>query len=166
MSIGIKNKFLFCIKYMKFYAFLPYPMAKNIFGQSWLTLFRVNMFRLVYIFYFYFFRREECVQLRTVLANVSLSDNEHLSSFSKTGTFWDFLTGTGYFWGDQCIDVSAEVGRFSAHPYFNSCLQLIHWRVFKIYKSDPMNLTPVFYVHTKITCSKIISMPSVWLYEF
>jgi len=30
-------------------------------------------------------RREECVQLRTVLANVSLSDNEHLSSFSKTG---------------------------------------------------------------------------------
>jgi len=30
-------------------------------------------------------RREECVQLRTVLANVSLSDNEPLSSFSKTG---------------------------------------------------------------------------------
>ena len=34
---------------------------------------------------FFDFRREECVQLRTVLANVSLSDNEPLSSFSKTG---------------------------------------------------------------------------------
>ena len=90
---------------------------------------------------FIFFRREECVQLRTVLANVSLSDNEHLSSFSKTGTFWDFLTGTGYFIGDQRIDVSAEVrvGSFSSRTSFNSCLQLIHWRVFKIYtKSDPM----------------------------
>ena len=35
--------------------------------------------------FFFDFRREECVQLRTVLANVSLSDNEPLSSFSKTG---------------------------------------------------------------------------------
>ena len=35
-------------------------------------------------------RREECVQLRTVLANVSLSDHEHdhFSSFSKTGMLY------------------------------------------------------------------------------
>ena len=31
-------------------------------------------------------RREECIQLRTVLANVSL-DHESLTSFSKTGKF-------------------------------------------------------------------------------
>ena len=43
-----------CVNNIKFSAFLPYPMAKNSYWQVWLTLFRVNMFRLVYIFYFYF----------------------------------------------------------------------------------------------------------------
>ena len=41
--------------------------------------------------FFFDFRREECVQLRTVLANVSLSDNEPLSSFSKTGKIFFFI---------------------------------------------------------------------------
>ena len=41
--------------------------------------------------FFLWFRREECVQLRTVLANVSLSDNEPLSSFSKTGKIFFFI---------------------------------------------------------------------------